>query len=115
MLYVQLSVHGVRRALGVVLPIEVRWYKRFSFTGRQVVCRADMNPLAIDRQLGETVKAVNPLNTPVVVKRPHKRSSTQVTKNQNLNFADSFSIAGAYSGLGARSSACCVSGLYAPS
>ena len=66
MLYVQLSVHGVRRVLGVVLPIEVRWYKRFSFTGRQVVCCADMNPLAIDKQLGKAVKAVNPLDPPVL-------------------------------------------------
>jgi len=66
MLYVQLSVHGVRRVLGVVLPIEVRWYKRFSFTGRQVVCWADMDPLAIDKQLGKAVKAVNPLDPPVL-------------------------------------------------
>jgi hypothetical protein len=31
-----------------------------------------MDPLAIDKQLGKAVKAVNPLNTPVVVKRPHE-------------------------------------------
>jgi hypothetical protein len=55
----------VRRVFGVVLPIEVRWYKRFSFTGRQVVCWADMDPFAIDIKLGEIVKAVNPLDTPV--------------------------------------------------
>jgi hypothetical protein len=66
MLYMRLPVLRVRRVLGVVLPIEVRWYKRFSFTGRQVVCWADMNPLAIDKQLGKTVKAINPLNTPVL-------------------------------------------------
>jgi len=66
MLDVRLTLYVVRRVFGVVLPIEVRWYKRFSFTGRQVVCWADMNPLATDKQLGKAMKAVNPLNTPVL-------------------------------------------------
>ena len=62
MLYVQLPVHGVRRVLGVMLPIEFHRDEAFPLAGPFIISRADMEPFAIDIKLGETVKAVNPLD-----------------------------------------------------
>jgi hypothetical protein len=66
MLYMRLPVLRVRRVLGVVFPIELHRDEAFPLAGRQVVCRADMNPLAIDKQLGKAMKAINPLDPPVL-------------------------------------------------